>query len=176
MESLAQQYSGSVDFYILYVREAHPGQNYPAQRSFSEKLSNANDLKRAESVGRTILVDDYDGTMNRDYGARPNAVYVIGKDGVISYRADWNDPEDVDRHVKGLLAKHGMGAAMAPVDLRDNYVPVNSRLLRIANRVLWRAGFASVADSFLMTPNLIQGRLHAWMERRDNSGGGTARF
>jgi len=171
MESLARQYSGSVDFYILYVREAHPGQNYPAHRSFSDKLNYANDLQRAENVGRTILVDDFDGTMNRDYGARPNAVYIIGKDGVISYRADWNDPEDVEQHLNGLLAKHGRGADVEPVDLRDNYVQVSSRLLRIANRVLWRAGFASVADSILMTPNLIQGRLHAWMERRDTRQG-----
>lgn len=175
MESLAQQYSGSVDFYILYVREAHPGQNYPAQRNFAEKLGNANDLRRAENVGRTILVDDFEGTMNRDYGARPNAVYVIGKDGVISYRADWNDPDDVDKHLNVLLAKHGMGANVEPVELRDNYVQVNSRLLRIANRVLWRAGFASVADSVLQTPNLIQGRLHTWMERGGNSGS-AARF
>jgi hypothetical protein len=175
MESLAKQYSGSVDFYILYVREAHPGQNYPAHQSLSEKLNNANDLKRAENVGRTILVDDFEGTMNRDYGARPNAVYIIGKDGVISYRADWNDPEGVEQHLNVLLAKHGMGAEVEPVDLRDNYVQVSSRLLRIANRVLWRAGFASVADSILMTPNMIQGRLHAWMERGDNPGS-TARF
>lgn len=165
MESLAQQYSGQVDFYILYVREAHPGQNYPAHRDFAEKLSNANDLRQAEQVGRTILVDDFDGTMNRDYGARPNAVYVIGRDGVISYRADWNDPDDVEKHLHMLLAKHGMGADVEPVDLRDNYVQVNSRLLRIANRVLWRAGFASVADSVLQSPNLLQSRLHAWMDR-----------
>ena len=175
MESLARQYSGSVDFYILYVREAHPGRNYPAHRDFSEKLNNANVLRREENVGRTILVDDFDGTMNRDYGARPNAVYVIGKDGVISYRADWNDPGDGEQHLNGLLAKHGMGAEVEAVDLRDNYVPVSNRLLRIANRVLWRAGFASVADSILMTPNMIQGRLHAWMEKGDSSGS-AARF
>jgi len=166
MESLARKYSGSVDFYVLYVREAHPGQYYPAHGSFSEKLKNANDLNREEKVGRTILIDDFEGTMNRDYGARPNSVYIIGSDGVISYRADWNEPREVEKYLNVLLAKNGMGAEVAPVDVSDNYVQVTSRLLRIANRVLWRAGFASVSDSFLMTPNMIQGRIHAWLAEK----------
>src|SRR3990172_5066299 len=116
MESLARKYSGSVDFYVLYVREAHPGQYYPAHGSFSEKLKNANDLNREEKVGRTILIDDFEGTMNRDYGARPNSVYIIGSDGVISYRADWNEPREVEKYLNVLLAKNGMGAEVAPVD------------------------------------------------------------
>ncbi|MBI4458838.1 MAG: hypothetical protein HY648_02115 [Acidobacteria bacterium] len=129
-------------------------------------MSNANDLRREEKVGRTILVDDFEGTMNRDYGARPNSVYIIGNDGIISYRADWNDPREVEKHLNVLLANNGMGARVEPVDVSDNYVPVTSRLLRIANSVLWRAGFASLADSFLMTPNMIQGRIHAWLANR----------
>lgn len=174
MESLANEYTGEVDFYVLYVREAHPGEHIPAHRSFSEKLKNANDLKREEKVGRTILVDDIEGTMNRDYGARPNSVYIIGTDGVVSYRADWNNPEEVKKHVNLLLAKNGQGGEVTPVDItgrstrrdeRNNFVRITSRLLRITNRVLWRAGFASLSDWFLMTPSLIQGRVHAWMEK-----------
>ena len=93
MESLAIEYSGSVDFYVLYVREAHPGKNYPAHKSFSQKLKFAKDLIRLERVGRTVLIDDLEGTVHRDYGDRPNSIYIIGKAGVISYRADWDDPK-----------------------------------------------------------------------------------
>ena len=63
MESLAIEYSGSVDFYVLYVREAHPGNNYPAHKSFSQKLKFAKDLIRLERVGRTVLIDDLEGIL-----------------------------------------------------------------------------------------------------------------
>ncbi len=161
MESLARTYRGSVDFYILYVREAHPGENYPAHKSFSEKVNNANDLKRLETVGRTILIDDLEGTMNRDYGARPNSVSIIGKDGIISYRADWNDPREVEKHLNLLLEKDGYASEVAPVNVIDNYAPTTPRVLRTIYRVLSRAGFASIADLVLMAPTLVQVRIHA---------------
>lgn len=165
MESLANEYSGRVDFYILYVREAHPGKNYPAHTSFSEKLEYANDLKRLEAVGRTILIDDFEGTMNRDYGARPNSVYIIGKDGVISYRADWNDPNEVEKQVNVLLESDGYGSKVSPVDVKNNFVPGTGGMMRTMYRVLNRAGFAAIADLALMAPNMLQGRIHAWLAK-----------
>lgn len=171
MESLARQFEGKASFYILYVREAHPGQNYPAHASFSQKLEYANDLKQLEPVDkRTILIDDLEGTVHQAYGDRPNSVYIVGKDGIISYRADWNDPEQVEEQLNVLLEKDGYGSAVGPVNVADNFVPVlgPTGLIRfpgLASKVLHRAGFAAVADLALMAPNMLQSRIYRWLAK-----------
>ena len=48
---------------------------------------------RAE--GRTIVVDDVDGTAHRALGSLPNSVFVVGVDGRIQWRCTWNRPEVV---------------------------------------------------------------------------------
>lgn len=35
-----------------------------------------------------VLVDDLEGTMHRAYDSLLNSVYVIGRDGVLTHRAD----------------------------------------------------------------------------------------
>src|SRR5213592_1136480 len=37
-----------VSFFLLYTRESHPAENYPAHSSFEQKLAYARDLKRLE--------------------------------------------------------------------------------------------------------------------------------
>jgi peroxiredoxin len=158
MESLAEKYAGLIDFYVLYVREAHPGQNYPAHSNFRQKLSNAIDLQYEERIGRTILVDDIDGKMHLDYGALPNSVYLIGKDGVIAHRADWLAPDHLDQQIELLLAAGGEGAGMTPTSLTDNFTVVDQDMMATTIRVFVRAGFAAGADFFLSFPSMLGAR------------------
>jgi len=158
MESLAEKYAGLVDFYVLYVREAHPGQNYPAHRNLPEKLSNAKDLQYEEQIGRTILVDDIDGKMHINYGALPNSVYLIGKDGVIAHRADWLDPDLLDQQIELLLSASGEGARVTPTSLTDNFTVVDQDIMATTMRVFVRAGFAAGADFFLSFPSMLRER------------------
>ena len=78
MEKLARDYRGQADFYVLYTREAHPGQNYPRHQNLEQKISYARDLQRLEGIERRVLVDDVDGSMHRDYGAWPDSAFIIG--------------------------------------------------------------------------------------------------
>ncbi len=55
----------------------------------SDEVYRPLDLRYEEQIGRTILVDEIDGEMHIDYGALPNSVYLIGKDGVIAHRIGW---------------------------------------------------------------------------------------
>ncbi len=158
MESLAEKYAGLIDFYVLYVREAHPGQHYPAHSNFPQKLSNAIDLQHEERIGRTILVDDIDGKMHLDYGALPNSVYLIGKDGVIAHRADWLEPDHLDQQIELLLAAGGEGAGMTPTSLTDNFTVVDQDMMATTIRVFVRAGFAAGADFFLSFPSMLRAR------------------
>jgi len=159
MDLLAKEYSGRVDFYVLYVREVHPGQNYPPHASFAQKLSHVDDLKRLEGVERTILVDSLEGAMHIDYGALPNSTYIIGKDGFISYRADWTDPDQVKSQLEALLKHDGYASQVQPMDVSNNFVRPTTGLMMEIYEGLTRSGFAAVADWSLSFSRILLARL-----------------
>ena len=159
MDVLAKKYSERVGFYVIYVREAHPGQNYPAHQSFTQKLSCAKDMRRLESVERTILIDELNGTMHQDYGAMPNSVYIIGKDGIMLYRADWNYPAQVKSQLDVLLERDGYASQVQPMNVTDNFVRPNRALLSATYKVFCRSGFAAISDFILFLPEMFLGRL-----------------
>lgn len=158
MESIAREYSGKADFYILYVREAHPGGNYPAQKSLSDKLQHAADLKHLERVGRAILVDNVEGTVHRDYGMRPNSVYVIGRDGIILFRADWNAPEEVKTQLNRLLEKNGYASGLEAINLTDNFTRLTPEVALEHFKVFSRAGYGAMVDFAVSSWNLSRRR------------------
>lgn len=161
MEPLMKAYAGKADFYVLYTREAHPGENYPAHETFSDKVSNAHDMKRLENIERPILIDDLDGTMHRDYGARPNSIYVIGSDGVVLLRADWNDPKLLRAQLDRLLENHGNASGLEPLDVSDNFTAINAGAADAGRRVLLRAGYAAVVDFAASSLSLFRARSRA---------------
>jgi len=163
MNALARTYAGEVDFYVVYAREAHPGQRYPAHRSFEEKVANASEARREEGVDRTVLVDDLDGTMHRAYDALPNSAYVVGTDGVVAHRADWTDPAAIDRTLAALLEADGRGAAVDAASLEENFEPPNGEALAELVRVLRRAGPGSLRDFLTAMPRML---LYRFRNRR----------
>lgn len=163
MDALADQYAGDVDCYVVYTREAHPGQHYPAHQTLDEKLSNAADACDLESVDRTVLVDDLDGTMHTQYTSLPNAVYVIGTDGVVAHQADWLDPSALQDAIHRLLENEDRGAAVTPTSLTDNYEKPTRATLDEMYRVFRRAGPGSLRDFLRTMPQLL---MHRIRERR----------
>jgi len=161
MEPLMKTYAGKADFFVLYTREAHPGENYPAHERFADKVQFAKDMKRLEQIERTILVDDLEGAMHQAYGARPNSIYVIGRDGIVLFRADWNDPEKLKLQLDRLMANGGYASGLEGVDLADNFTAINTGAVDTARRVLFRAGYAAVVDFGVSSMNLFRGRAAA---------------
>ena len=96
--------------------------------------------------------------MHIDYGALPNSVYLIGKDGVIAHRADWLEPDHLDQQIELLLAAGGEGAGMTPTSLTDNFTVVDQDMMATTIRVFVRAGFAAGADFFLSFPSMLRAR------------------
>lgn len=165
MDALADRYAGDVDFYVVYTREAHPGQHYPAHRTLDEKRSNAADACDLESVDRTVLVDDVAGTMHTQYTSLPNAVYLIGTDGVVAHQADWLDPSALEDAIETLLENEGRGTAVTPTSLTDNYEKPTRATLSEMYRVFSRAGPGSLRDFLRTMPRLL---LHRIRERHTN--------
>lgn len=90
MNLLKEQYP-DVHFLLLYVREAHPGGRTKEITSFDEKLGNAKATGKLYDEKREVLVDTIDGVAHGLYGSMPNMTYVIGKDGIIRFRANWTN-------------------------------------------------------------------------------------
>lgn len=77
---------------FIYVREAHPGEHYPAHAAFEQKLQHARDFRERVGVTRPILVDDLEGTTHRAFGTLPNMTYILNAAHTVIFRANWTDP------------------------------------------------------------------------------------
>jgi hypothetical protein len=63
-------------FFIIYSREAHPGENYPHHQSLEQKIAHAKKLREIDKVDDIpILRDDIHGSTHLAYGLLPNMVY-----------------------------------------------------------------------------------------------------
>jgi len=105
------------DFIFVYVREAHPGEHFPAHRSMEQKLSHARAFKKEFGIERPILVDDLVGTGHKLYGTLPNMIYLVGRGGKVLFRADWTDPPTIEVVINNLLAGRARkqeGARLVP--------------------------------------------------------------
>jgi peroxiredoxin len=96
--------SKGVSFFLLYTRESHPAENYPAHSSWEQKLAYARDLRRLENVQVPVIVDDLDGKIHRSYGTWPNALFVIHKDGRLIFRSNMANDRELRQFLEDLLA------------------------------------------------------------------------
>ena len=115
------------EFFTIYVREPHPGENYGAHRDFEQKLRFARDCREQDEIKTPILVDDLQGTVHRCYGSMPNMIYIIDKTGSIAYKAMWTDHEEIFSVLSNLALAdrlQSQGVRVKPsYTERINYIP-----------------------------------------------------
>ncbi len=88
---------------FLYTREAHPGESYRHHTTMDDKRHHARAFRQHNSIEREILLDDVAGTAHRAYGTLPNMTWIIGRGGVIYYKAAWTDVTDVEAALVATL-------------------------------------------------------------------------
>ncbi len=157
MNRLAQRYP-EVKFLVLYVREAHPGSKVSRHRSIQEKRGLARRTTFEEPEGREVLVDDLGGSAHRAYGNLPDMMYLIGEDGTILLREQWNDPKVVEEALGRLVR----GEPLNGMKSGTNRPPS----LRTMLRVLLRAGRDALSDFLLQFPRMILAELRQVTKRR----------
>lgn len=159
MDALAERYADEVTVAVLYVREAHPGHSLGPHQTLDSKLAAARECRAAAGIDRPIYVDEVGGAVHRAYGTLPNAVVVVGHDGIVSYRADWLDVDDLDAHLTDLLAAGSAGDAVEPTDREDNFhAPTLARARAMAG-VTRRAGLDSLRDFLASSPAMLRHRI-----------------
>lgn len=98
MDELARRYEDrSVRSIFIYTREAHPGENLKYHSSIEQKIQNAQLFKNDLKITRQVLVDSLEGTVHKAFGALPNMSWIIGRGGLVEYRASWTLPEDIEQ-------------------------------------------------------------------------------
>lgn len=139
-----------LEFLIIYVRESHPGENFPHHRSFEQKMTHARKLKELEGIHLRILVDDLQGSAHRKYGLLSNMVYLIDREGTVVYKSDWTDAAELDEMCASLLRlekmkKEGFPIIRKGVSQRLHWIPMDPAL---RERVYRRSGEKAIKDYF----------------------------
>ncbi|MGI9259216.1 MAG: deiodinase-like protein [Gammaproteobacteria bacterium] len=148
MDDLRSEYP-DVDFVVIYVREAHPGERLHQHKNFDEKVSAAKLLKPRYSEHRRVLVDDHAGSFHQPYGMKPNFIYVIRPDGVVHYRCDW-------AHIDGLREALNDRENLHTLEHADIDKLHAARGMGIAIRTMWTGGLIALWDFFAAGPELVK--------------------
>lgn len=145
----AQYRERGFEFFTIYVREPHPGENYGAHRSWEQKLKFARDCRQQDGIESVLLVDDLDGPVHRAYGSLPNMIYIVDKHGKIAYKAMWTDHAELASVLANLkLADEfeAKGMRLKPsYTEKINYIPAEYAG-GLRDKVFDRAGPQAWAD------------------------------
>jgi hypothetical protein len=77
------------EFFLVYTKEPHPGENILQPTTFEERAKNAARLRHEEKVNFPILIDTLDNAVRNAYCGWSNGIFVVNKDGVLVFRSSW---------------------------------------------------------------------------------------
>jgi hypothetical protein len=104
MEDMARRYADqAVRSVFIYSREAHPGEKYRHHGTMDEKRRGARALREELKLKRRILLDDVQGTAHHAYGLLPNMTWIIGRGGIVHYKAAWTNTQDIEDALKDII-------------------------------------------------------------------------
>lgn len=136
------------EFFIVYVREAHPGENFPLHRSMEQKMFHAKQLRELENVKIPILVDDLEGSTHKAYGLLANMIYLIDRERIVVYKSDWTDAHELEGMCETLVRVDEMKARQVPiirkgVSERLHWIPMDPKH---RERIYRRSGEKAIRD------------------------------
>jgi len=133
LQDLWAEYSGSVEFLLIYIREAHPvdgwwlGKGLPGlalklskskaamdvydPQTVDERRAVARDCEIALKYGIQTYADEMDDRVNKAYAAWPTRLYLVGTDGKVVYAGGLGPfgfkPAELGKAIKEYLLREG---------------------------------------------------------------------
>lgn len=120
LNRLYREYRDRVEFYVVYIEEAHPIDAWQLSdnleddvlvattRTADERYQVAGLCLTKLGIDVPTLVDEPDNRVERAYTAWPDRLYVIDRDGLIAYKSEAGPfgfkPADVEATLKQILA------------------------------------------------------------------------
>lgn len=109
-----------MQFYLVYIREAHPTDGWQVNANEREKVlfAQPKDWESRTEVAHQMctklevklptLIDNLDDKVGKDYSAWPDRLYLVGVDGKIAYKSEPGPrgfkPEGLQAAIKTVLA------------------------------------------------------------------------
>ena len=105
IRSLYAQYKRKgFEFFLIYSKEPHPGENIPQPTTIEERLHNALRLKREEKVKFPILIEPLENTVTKIYRGLPNGIFIINREGILVFRSSWTSGSELAQVLHDLEA------------------------------------------------------------------------
>ncbi len=104
VQELYDEFGDRAEFIMLYVREAHPGENFTQSATMEEKLESARALKKFYDIQWTVAADNLDGDLHRALDPKPNSAYLVNSEGTIVFRSLWAADRDALRQALDAAA------------------------------------------------------------------------
>jgi hypothetical protein len=171
--NLYEDFGNAMEFVSVYVREAHPGENYPHHTNSDQKMRHARDWVSQDKMPWTVAVDDVQGSTHRFYQPLPNAVYLIDRTGRVAFRALWAGQEGLLRkRIEEFLARQSRGEEQINLGEQENLVIPLIRGAAEFDHAVARGGQKSKEDFRLEMGNVMYAmeRLMSRMEPLINPG------
>ena len=96
---MAKKYAGRIEFLLVYIREAHPTDQWQVPRNVEEKVllesaktqamkdDHASACVRSLGIEFPAVVDNMENTTEAAYTAWPDRLYLVNKQGKIVYKS-----------------------------------------------------------------------------------------
>ena len=97
MEEVYSRFGDQVEFFLVYVREAHPTDGWQVDSNVENNIlfkqhqtfDDRDQVATACTLGLNIkiptLIEEMDNVIDEAYGAAPTRLYVVGADGKVTY-------------------------------------------------------------------------------------------
>ena len=97
MEEVYSRFGDQVEFFLVYVREAHPSDGWQVDSNLENNIifRQHQSFEEREQVATTcsldlpmtipFLIEEMDNVIDEAYGAAPGRLYVVGADGKVAY-------------------------------------------------------------------------------------------
>ena len=158
VQELYEEFGERVDFVMMYVREAHPGENYAQAESMDDKIESARALQQFFGIDWTVAADTLHGNLHRALDPKPNAAYLVSSDGEILFRSLWAADYDA---LHRALEDAANGRALRRTQSTRLFGPVVRAMGSVretmrrggpqAGRDLWRAAFPMALAGLVAT-------------------------
>ena len=123
---MQQDYQGRADFLTVYIKEAHPEDEwqmesnvtddvcYPQPRTTAERVAIARDFTERFGYPIPVLVDEIANPANEVYAGWPERLYVIDESGTIAFKGEPGPfgfhPEEVEAWLAQRFGNAASGA------------------------------------------------------------------
>ena len=99
LNKLYDDYGSRVQFYAVYILEAHPSDVWQMQSNVRDKVVFASPKtlgEREQVAGMCVrklgikfpaLIDDFNNTTEQEYTGWPDRIYLIDKNGLVAYKS-----------------------------------------------------------------------------------------